>query len=82
MKKFYLAVTYEVCEHNDIYLDMNEYKVDSTSDLDEQIKELAKVDIAPVVKVYESDTSDFKEVRLYKEYNFKEYECGCARSEI
>jgi hypothetical protein len=41
-KKYYLAVTYEVCEHNNIYLDMNEYSVDSTRDLDEQIREFGK----------------------------------------
>ncbi|MFP5115180.1 hypothetical protein ACSU64_22755, partial [Bacillaceae bacterium C204] len=77
MKKYYIAVTYEVCEHNNLYLDMNEYNIDGSVDMDNQIRELAKVDVAPVVKVYESDTSDFKEFRLYKEYKFKEYECGC-----
>jgi hypothetical protein len=77
MKKYYFAVTYEVCEHNNLYIDMNEYNIDSFEDMDKQIKELAKVDFAPVVKVFESDTSDFKEFRLYKEYIFKEYECGC-----
>jgi hypothetical protein len=77
MKKYYFAVTYEVCEHNNLYIDMNEYNIDSFEDMDKQIKELAKVDFAPVVKVFESDTSDFKEFRLYKEYKFKEYGCGC-----
>lgn len=80
MKKYYFAVTYEVCEHNNLYLDMNEYKIDSYENMDKQISELAKVDVAPVVKVYESDTSDFKEFKLYKEYKFKEYECGCNGS--
>jgi hypothetical protein len=56
---------------------MNEYNIDAVDDLDKQIMEFAKVDFAPVVKVFESDTSDFKEFRLYKEYKFKEYECGC-----
>jgi len=74
-------VTYEVCEHNNLYLDMNEYNIDSSEDMDKQIRELAKMDVAPVVKVYESDTSDFKEFRLYKEYKFKEYECGYNGSE-
>ncbi|MGF6949934.1 hypothetical protein QF028_002439 [Neobacillus sp. B4I6] len=81
MKKYYIAVTYEVCEHNNLYLDMNEYNIEASEDMDKQIRELAKVDVAPVVKVYESDTSDFKEFRLYKEYKFKEYECGCNSSE-
>ncbi|QGQ45810.1 hypothetical protein [Metabacillus sediminilitoris] len=82
MKKYYIAVTYEVCEHNNIYLDMNEYNIDSSKDLDKQIREVAKVDVAPLVKFYESDTSDFKEIRLYKEYKFKEYECGCDGSQF
>lgn len=81
MKKYYIAVTYEVCEHNNLYLDMNEYKIDSSEEMDKKIRELAKLDVAPVVKVYESDTSDYKEFRLYKEYKFKEYECGCNASE-
>jgi hypothetical protein len=81
MKKYYFAVTYEICEHNNIYLDMNEYNLDSTKDLETQVRVLAKVDVAPVVKVYESGTSDYKDFRLYKEYNFKEYECGCDGSE-
>lgn len=82
MKKYYFAVTYEVCEHNNIYLDMNEYCIDATKNLDIQIGELAKLDIAPVVKVYESDTKDFKNFKLFKEYNFKEYECGCDGSQF
>jgi hypothetical protein len=77
MKKYYFAVTYEVCKHNNIYMDMNEYNLDSSKELDTQVRELAKVDVAHAVKVYESDTSDFKDFRLYKEYKFKEYECGC-----
>ncbi|SER79900.1 hypothetical protein [Salipaludibacillus aurantiacus] len=77
MTKHYLAVTYDVCEHNDLYQDMNEYCLDTSSDLDKQIRELAKRDVAPLIKVYESHTSDFKELRLYKEYKFKEYECSC-----
>jgi len=81
MKKYYFAVTHEVCEHNNLYLDMNQYNIDSSEDMDKQIRELAKTDVAPVVKVYESDTSGFKEFRSYKEYKFKEYECGCNGSE-
>jgi len=77
MKEYYLAVTYDVCEHNNLYVDMNEYPLDMSIDLDEQICKFAKMDVAPLVKVYESNTSDFKELRLYKEYKFKEYECGC-----
>lgn len=39
------------------------------------------MDFAPLVKVYESDTPNFKEFRLYKEYKFQEYECGCIDRE-
>lgn len=77
MVKYFIAVTYEVCEHNHICLDMNEYSVDPLKGLDEQIREFARIDIAPLVKVYESNTDGFNECSLYKEYTFKEYECGC-----
>ncbi|MFC7319758.1 hypothetical protein [Halobacillus campisalis] len=72
-----MAVTYDVCEHNNLYEDMNEYPVDLTVDIDNQIRKFAKKDVAPLVKLYESETSDFKELRLSKEYRFKEYECSC-----
>ncbi|MCT8139928.1 hypothetical protein H1D32_20840 [Anaerobacillus sp. CMMVII] len=79
MKQLYKAVTYDVCEHNHLYEDMNEYFFDSFEDMEKQIKEIAKLDIAPLIKVYESDTSDFKQIRLYKEYRFEVYDCGCTR---
>ncbi|WP_226036824.1 hypothetical protein [Aquibacillus saliphilus] len=78
MKKCYLAVTYDVCEHNDLFMDMNEYHLTTLDNLDNYVKYLAKRDIAPVVRVFTSDTSDFIETRIYKEYKFKEYECGCV----
>ena len=77
MKKYYIAVTYDVCEHNDLYIDMNEHSIDDAKDMDKIVRGLAKVDVSPLVKVYESDTNDFKNFRLYREYIFKEYECGC-----
>ncbi|WP_404448044.1 hypothetical protein LG307_03240 [Sutcliffiella horikoshii] len=77
MKKYYLAVTYDVCEHNNLFEDMNEYPLDMSIDLDKQISKFAKMDVAPLVKVYESATSDFQELSLYKEYKFKEFDCGC-----
>jgi len=77
MTRYYIAVTYDVCEHNNLYEDMNEYPLDLSIDIDKQVREFAKVDVAPIIKVYESDTIDFKQLRLYKEYKFKEYECGC-----
>ncbi|WP_079478750.1 hypothetical protein [Halobacillus salinus] len=75
---FYKAVTYDVCEHQDLYQDMNDYAIDFAGDVEEQIRKLAKQDIAPVVKLYESETSDFKEFRLYEEYRFAEYDCKCT----
>ena len=77
MPKYYIAITFDVCEHNNFYLDMNEYPIKCTDNLAEQVQELAGIDIAPVVKVYESDASDFTNLKLYKEYKFKEYECNC-----
>lgn len=38
MNKFYLAVTYEVCEHNDLYMDMNEYTIEQSDDLEERVE--------------------------------------------
>ncbi|GAB3056583.1 hypothetical protein [Virgibacillus ainsalahensis] len=78
MKNYYLAVTYDVCEHNDLFEDMNAYHLISLDNLDNYLKHLAKKDNAPVIKVYVSDTSDFKELRLHKEYRYREYECGCV----
>ncbi|RDW17662.1 hypothetical protein [Oceanobacillus chungangensis] len=77
MTQYYIAVTYDVCERNNLYEDMNEYPLDMSIDIDKQVREFAKTDVAPIIKVFESDTSDLKELRLYKEYKFKEYECGC-----
>lgn len=73
MQKYYLAVTYDVCEHNDLFMDMNEYHLISLNNLDDYMKYLAKIDIAPVIRVFISDSSDFKESRLYKEFKFREY---------
>ncbi|MBM7601027.1 hypothetical protein JOC34_003448 [Virgibacillus halotolerans] len=77
MGQYYIAVTYDVCEHNNLYEYMNEYHLDLSIDMDKQIREFAKMDVAPIVKVYESDASDPGEFILYKEYKFKKYECGC-----
>ena len=77
MTRYYIAVTYDVCEHNNLYEDMNEYPLDLFIDIDKQIGEFARTDVAPLIKVYESNTSDLKELRLYKEYIFKEFQCSC-----
>lgn len=79
MTKHYIAVTYDVCEHNDLCEDMNEYILDSTADIDKQVSELAKIDVAPLIEVYESISSDFKKLELYKEYKFEEYDCDCEQ---
>lgn len=81
MENYYRAVTYDVCEHNDLFIDMNEYVLDAKKDLHKQVHQLAKTDVAPLVKVYKSDTSNDKDFRFYKEYTFKEYECSCTSSE-
>lgn len=46
MSKSYVAVTYDVCEHNDLYEDMNEYNLDSSVDMGKQVKRFAEQDIA------------------------------------
>ncbi|GAA0416044.1 hypothetical protein GCM10008934_03800 [Virgibacillus salarius] len=47
---------------------MNEYLLDLTFDIDKQIRKFAKMDVALLIKVYESD---LKTLRFYKEYKFK-----------
>ena len=79
MKKRYIAITYDVCKQNDLYENMNKYILDSSTEMDKQVKEFAKKDVAPLIKVYESVTDDFKDITLYKEYRFKEYECDCEQ---
>lgn len=70
-------MTYNICEHNELFEDMNEYPLESSIDMESQVRNFAKLDVAPLVKVYESETSDFQELKLHKEFKFKEYECGC-----
>jgi hypothetical protein len=78
MAKHYIAVTYDVCEHNDLCEEMNKYVLNSSDvDMDKQVKKFAETDVAPLIKVYGSITSDFKKMTLYKEYKFKKYECDC-----
>lgn len=77
MERYYIAMTYDVCDHNHLYENMNQYPLDTSISLEKQVEEYAKIDVAPIVKVFESDTNDFKDLRLYREYTFKQYECGC-----
>lgn len=79
MTERYIAITYDVCKHNDLYENMNKYILNSSTEIDKQVKEFAKKDVAPLIKVYESVTDDFKDITLYKEYRFKEYECDCEQ---
>lgn len=77
VKKHYMAVTYDLCEHNDLCEDMNEYILDVSDDFEKQVRKFAKIDVASLIRVYESETNNFDELKLYREYKFKEYECGC-----
>ena len=54
MKKYYMAVTYDVCEEQGTSVDMNEYEISCLEQLYEQVKQIALADVAPMVKVYES----------------------------
>ncbi|MEN2466915.1 hypothetical protein [Ornithinibacillus sp. JPR2-1] len=79
METYYLAVTYDVCVHNDLYEDMNQYLLDSSKEMEKQVAEIAEQDIAPVVKVFIANSADVKgDVTLYKEFYFKEFECNCT----
>lgn len=77
MTKHYIAITYDICEHDDLCEEMNEYILNPSVNMDEQIKEFASIDVAPLVKVYQSVRSDLKELTFYKQYTFQEYECRC-----
>lgn len=79
MTERYIAITYDVCKHHDLYENMNKYILNSSTEIDKQVKEFAKKDVAPLIKVYESVTDDLKDITLYKEYRFKEYECDCEQ---
>lgn len=78
MKKHYKAVTFEVCEHQGLFTDMNEHRLHSLDDLYEKIKSIADYEIAPIVRVYASDSEDFAKTKMIKEFKFMEHDCGCA----
>lgn len=77
MNKSFIAVTYDVCDHQSLYESMNEYRLDFHVEINEQVKELAAMDVAPLIKVYVSNLGDNTGFKFYKEYKFKEYECNC-----
>lgn len=81
MKKYYIAVTYDVCEQQGTSFDMNEYEIEISclEHLYEQVKQFALADVAPIVKVYESDQSNYENARLYTKFKFPEYECSCGK---
>lgn len=81
MKKYYMAVTYDVCEQQGTSVDMNEYEIEISclEHLYEQVKKIALADVAPIVKVYESDQSNYENARLYTKFKFPEYECSCGK---
>ncbi|HZG71479.1 MAG TPA: hypothetical protein VEY51_08065 [Chondromyces sp.] len=82
MRIYYIAVTYEICEHNRVFEELNEYILDSQAGMAGQVRKLAKLDVAPMVRMYQSDTKDYTKISLYKEYRFKEYECSCKGSVV
>ena len=49
MSKYLMAVTYEVCEHNDLCMDMNDYTIEPAMDVDRQLSVIAKIDAAPLI---------------------------------
>ncbi|MDX8044697.1 hypothetical protein SH601_01750 [Gracilibacillus sp. S3-1-1] len=57
---------------------MNEYTLESLKNLDEQLREWARKDAAPLIRVFTSNKKDFSERTLYREFMFEEYECNCA----
>ncbi|MGN1387653.1 MAG: hypothetical protein ACI4XS_13720 [Bacillus sp. (in: firmicutes)] len=79
MKKYYMAVTYDVCEQQGTSVDMNEYEISCLEQLYEQVKKFALTDVAPIVKVFESEYSNYENARLYSKFKFPEYECCCGK---
>lgn len=77
MTKYFMAITYDLCEHQHLCEEMNTYILDSSTSMDTQVQAFANTDIAPLVKVYTSTTPVFIEMSLYTSYTFKEYECRC-----
>ena len=79
MKKYYMAVTYDVCEQQGTSVDMNEYQISCLEQLYDQVKQFALADVAPMVKVYESEKSNYENARLFTKFKFPEYECSCGK---
>ncbi|MEI5908984.1 hypothetical protein WAK64_18200 [Bacillus spongiae] len=51
MTKYYIVVTYDVCVHNNLYENMNEYPIDMSINIDQQISEFAKMNGCSFTKV-------------------------------
>jgi hypothetical protein len=70
-----IAISYDVCSHNDLFIGMNEIVVQKET-MDEQVAELAKRDVAPIVRVFGYDGSKLSD--NYIEYTFEQYQCDCG----
>lgn len=82
MKNYYIAQTYDECVHDNLYLQMNQYELDSNKDIYKQVCILAKRDFAPVVEVYAISARDYRKSWLHKKFKFKEYECKCTPESV
>lgn len=78
-KQYYVAVTYDLCDHYNVCEPMNEYVLNNIVSIDEQIDHFAKQDIAPLVKLFCLNEYDSKQMTQCGEYKFKQYECHCEQ---
>jgi len=77
--KYYIAVTYDVCEVEEFCYEMNQYDIDSNKAFYEQAKEFAKLDVASLVGIYGlHNKNEYTEFHEIAEYEFEEYKCKCT----
>ncbi|WP_027963876.1 hypothetical protein [Halalkalibacillus halophilus] len=79
MRKQYIAVTYDICEVEDLFMDMHEYVFSTDQELELLVKKFADIDIAPLVRVYTTTKEDSSDPTFYKDFHFEEYDCGCEK---
>ena len=77
MSKKLFAITIDLCEHLDLFEMMNQYELNASESIEEQVKGFADNDVAPLVRVYAGDADDFETDDFYKEFTFEEYTCSC-----
>lgn len=77
MKKYFIAVTYDVCQHEGFCEPMNQYVFNPKIPIEAQVKEFSGKDIAPLIKVYQSNKDDFQQLVSDKE--FERYNCQCGQ---